>query len=208
MRIALAGGHRTGKTTLAEAVSNETGLPFMESNVGSIFEKYGIQPDKDFSFRERMVIQVKIIHHIREQWSEQESFICDRSPLDFLAYTMFDVTQKGLDSTDFRALKEYTHLCFTWATYFDAVVLVQPGIPLVADHNKPTAAVNTACIEVINTLVGGLLQDERCDTATYSIPREIVDLEQRVDSVISAGNRTAKDILINSLPDKDNSSVH
>lgn len=186
--IGISGAQCTGKSTLACAIADKLDVKFVATRTSKIFDKHDIDPSDIMDFAERIVLQFEILTAMAQQWESYKSrgipFVSDRSPLDCLAYTLFEVRPYELDSDDEKQLQTYTDLCYDMANnYFEGIVLVQPGIPLDHERNKPTAALEIGCMEAMNALIGGLLQDERYKGRSLCIPRRIVDLERRCKSV-------------------------
>ena len=96
--IGLCGAHRTGKTTLAIALSKKLKMPFVEIGTSKLFSDRNLDPAKPMDFRTRLHIQRVILNHAESIWFEMdESFICDRTPIDLAAYTLAEVQGNTLD---------------------------------------------------------------------------------------------------------------
>lgn len=187
MNIGLCGSHRTGKTTLAETLSQRRGLPFLRTGTSEVFRECGMDPSKPMSFDRRLWIQHKILDAAEQMWNaEQSRFITDRTPLDMAAYTLADV--QGCTVVDFVGLERYITRCFDSANrFFGMLVLVQPGIPLVPEKGK--AALNEGYLEHLNFLILGLCRDERVSSEFLCLPREVKAIEDRVEMVLRALDR-------------------
>jgi hypothetical protein len=180
MQIGICGSHRTGKTTLAEAISNRIGIPFLKTSTSAVFKQHGLDPAQPLDFKTRLWIQQRVIEAAVEVW-KQEVFITDRTPLDFMAYTLAEC--QGDTVVDFQALEDYLNQCFeVTQQYFTNIVLVQPAIPLVYEPGK--AALNRAYIEHLNIIITGLCNDERISCPFIIIKRDIISLEARIQRVL------------------------
>ncbi len=183
IRIGLCGGHRTGKTTLADAVSRKSGIPFVRTSTSGVFAEHGLDPAAPMNFKTRLWIQHKVIESAETVWKDRAgSFITDRTPLDMLAYTLADIT--GTTEVDFPDLKAYADVCFNVAnTLFTHLVIIQPGIPLIFEKGK--AALNRAYIEHLSCIITGLCHDGRTFRPAWALPAHITDLDERVCSLMN-----------------------
>lgn len=181
MRIGLCGSHRTGKTTLAEAVSKKTGIPFVRTSTSEVFRRAGLDPAASLDFNKRLWIQNETLEAAKGVWEAAgKSFITDRTPVDMMAYTLGDI--QGSTQADFNEVEDYLERCFTFTNrFFDALVIVQPGIPLV--HEQGKAALNRAYIEHLNYLILGLTEDPRRTARVIRLGRETMGINDRVKTV-------------------------
>lgn len=178
MNIGLCGSHRTGKTTLAEAISQKTGMPFVKTSTSEVFKNHGLDPSKPMDFRKRLWIQHKILDTAKHLWhAEQKQFITDRTPLDMAAYTLADI--QGATEVNFLELEGYLNRCFEVTNQlFKVLVLIQPGIPLI--HEEGKAALNESYLEHLNYLIFGLCHDTRMRSTFVFLNREVTTLEERI----------------------------
>ncbi|MDY6991021.1 MAG: AAA family ATPase [Pseudomonadota bacterium] len=180
IRLGLIGAHRCGKTTLAEALALRMHWPLIKTQVSQVFKQAQLQPHQPLDFATRLRIQTQILHTARENW-QAEHFVTDRTPIDFMAYTLADIHGKTV--VDMHALEEYLVDCFeTINQIFTHLILLQPGIPLVYAPGK--AALNKAYIEHLNTLMLGLCHDQRLHCPSRIIKRQILSLEERVQMAL------------------------
>jgi hypothetical protein len=183
MSIGLCGAHRTGKTTLAEALAAQTKKPFVKTSTSEVFRQHGLDPAQALDFKKRLEIQKQILISYIETWSAQpQSFITDRTPVDLMAYTLADI--QGNTEVDFPELERYLERCFEATNkYFDVLIVLQPGIELIAAEGK--AALSRAYIEHLNSLILGLCHDERLESGVVCIKREITDLDGRIRKILN-----------------------
>ncbi len=176
-RIGICGSHRTGKTTLAEFISKQTGIPFVKTTTSAVFKQHGLHPSQSLDFKTRLWIQHRVNEAALEVWGDPKaSFVTDRTPLDFMAYTLADI--QGSTQVDFAELEAYIVQCFEVCNqFFTRLVVVQPAIPLVYEEGK--AALNRAYMEHLNIIIQGLCRDERLKCPSMVIKRHIISLEER-----------------------------
>jgi len=177
-RIGICGSHRTGKTTLSELISKEVGMSFIKTEVSAVFRQYDLQPSERMDFKTRLWIQHRINEAISKVWSGHKgSFVTDRTPLDFIAYTLADI--QGGTHVDVNELESYIIQCFKACNqYFTSIIVIQPAIPIIYDEDK--AALNRAYMEHLNIIIQGLCCDERLKCPSMVIKRNIVRLNERL----------------------------
>ncbi len=182
MNIGLCGSHRTGKTTLAEAISQKSGMPFVKTSTSEVFKEHGLDPSKSMDFQRRLWIQHKILDAAEKLWyAEQRQFITDRTPLDMAAYTLADI--QGAAEVDFSELEKYLERCFkTTNELFKILVLIQPGIPLM--HEEGKAALNEGYLEHLNYLILGLCNDNRVKSRFVFLNRNVTTMEDRINLIL------------------------
>lgn len=180
--IGLCGSHRTGKTTLAREIAAQTGKEFIQTSTSEVFAENGLNPSDPMDFVTRIWIQDKVVSAAEAIWSKASGpFVTDRTPLDMIAYTMADI--QGKTEVDFVSFERYLDHCFVVTDrFFSELVVIQPGIPLI--HEAGKAAMNSAYIEHLNTLILGLCADERFNCPARILRREVLDLNQRVTEVV------------------------
>jgi hypothetical protein len=183
MNIGVCGSHRTGKTTLAEAFSQRTGMPFLKTVTSKVFQQYGINPSMPMDFKKRLGIQHKILDAAEKIWKAEEAqFITDRTPLDMMAYTLADI--QGTTEVNFDELEGYLARCIDVTnTFFALLVLVQPGIPLM--HEEGKAALNEGYLEHLNYMILGLCNDDRVKGTFLYLHRTMTSLDDRVEAVLN-----------------------
>ncbi|MBE9561952.1 MAG: AAA family ATPase [Proteobacteria bacterium] len=180
MKIGICGSHRTGKTTLAQAIANKTGTNLVKTDTNAVFIQQGLHPSQSLDFSTRLKIQKLIIQAAVKIW-QTDNFVTDRTPIDFMAYTLAEI--QGDTEVDFVELEAYLTECFAVTNQiFSKLIVVQPAIPLVYETGK--AALNKSYMEHLNIIVQGLCNDERLQCPTTIIPRDIVNLQKRVSIAI------------------------
>lgn len=181
--IGLCGAHRVGKTTLAQAVSHATHLPFLQTHTSEVFKKHGLDPAKPMPFKTRLSIQQEVLSAAVEVWGQSQSrFISDRTPLDMAAYTLADI--QGTTQVDSDMLAHYLDDCVQKTNqFFSMLIIIPPGIPLVNEPGK--AALHNGYIEHLHTLVVGLCHDPRLSAKVFQLARNLLSLDERTHQAIS-----------------------
>ncbi len=180
--LGLCGAHRTGKTTLAIALSSNLNIPFVRTTTSQVFAQLGLDPAEPMDFTTRLYVQNHVLEAAEQVWQDASTpFISDRTPIDMIAYTLGDI--QGKTDVDFNLLSQYMERCFTSTNqFFQNLAIIQPGIPLVYEQGK--AALNAAYIEHINVLVAGLCRDSRLKADIFCNPREAIALEVRILNIL------------------------
>lgn len=183
MNIGLCGSHRTGKTTLAEAISQRTGMPFLKTVTSEVFQQCGLDPSRPMDFKKRLWIQHKILDSAEKMWqAKEEQFVTDRTPVDMIAYTLADI--QGTTEVNFDELEGYLGRCIDVTNrFFALLVLVQPGIPLM--HEEGKAALNEGYLEHLNYVILGLCNDDRIRGTFVYLHRAMTSLDDRVNTVLN-----------------------
>ncbi|MBD2318102.1 AAA family ATPase [Phormidium tenue] len=180
--LGLCGAHRTGKTTLAIAISSHLNIPFVRTTTSQVFAQLGLDPAEPMDFQTRLFVQNHVLDAAEQVWQESASpFISDRTPIDMIAYTLGDI--QGKTDVDFNLLSQYIDRCFASTNqFFQKLAIIQPGIPLVYEVGK--AALNAAYIEHINVLVIGLCSDRRLKTNVFCNARDVINLKTRILNIL------------------------
>lgn len=189
--IGLTGSHRTGKTELARKFSEETGVPFVQTTVSAVFQDMGLSPQIVYPVDVRMSVQEAILQSLCRQYADVGSglFIADRTPIDMIAYTIADIPRGDLGKEMEDRVAGYVDKCFdAMNRFFAMVIVVQPGIPLVADKTK--APIGNSYIEHLSHLIFGLAVSEDVAASHFYIPRHVTDLNERVRLLKTAYERT------------------
>jgi len=177
--IGICGVHRTGKTTLAKALAKELSMTFLPINTSKIFENSHLDPAEPMDFRTRLWIQQQILSYACNVWAIGDSFICDRTPIDMMAYTLAEVQGHTLDKELEFELAEYLWDCQSATQqYFGYLFLVSPAIPITKASGK--ASLSRGYIEHIHRLCIGFFNEEDLMLCGSRLPRSLTDLSDRV----------------------------
>ena len=192
--IGLCGGHRTGKTTLARAYAEAHQAIFVQTSVSAIIRAIGFDPScTDYDFATRLTIQEGVLAGLEAVYDCVPAglpAVADRTPIDLLGYTMAEAIGDRVPQDQQERFARYVQDCFNLCnSRFSTVILLQPGIPLVAGCDGKGAA-NPAFIEHLNSLMLGLTVDPRMKTSHFYIPRSYLSIEDRLSAMEGAVRRT------------------
>ena len=130
----LSGAAGTGKTTVARDISARTGLPMLSSPAQRVYRELGVDPKTighDPEMHRRIQWSV-LIRHEDDLMQHQSGFVCDRSPLDMLAY--FESIEGNTQADVRHYAKLVKHLL---ATHYQTVLIFPLGvIPYVDDEKR------------------------------------------------------------------------
>lgn len=183
--IGLVGTSSTGKTTLAKAVSNETGIPFISSQTRTAYAVCGISPEIQSTHAQRMKAQHLILDMAEQDYGIAGGlFITDRTPMDFAAHVIAEASVANLSEEETVEVMNYVARCYRMTNlYFSSLILLQPAIAVIAEAGRTT---NPAYVEHINLIMTGLIADpnNKLYCAKHFLKRSIVDLKKRVEVVL------------------------
>lgn len=192
--IGLTGAHRAGKSRLAKEFSElRKQFAFLQTSASQVFKDMGLNPAVEYPFDVRMDIQEKILEVTASQYRAMlgQSFIADRTPIDMLAYTLAEVRPENLTPELNARLEKYAANCINLTNeIFAILVIVQPGIPVVAEEGK--ASLTPMYVEHIAHLIMGITASESVHAAHFFIPRRMLAMEKRIKCIEAAVNRTAE----------------
>lgn len=184
----LSGSHRVGKSTLAKLISEKQKLPFAQLNEATrIFKEMGLVQGADYPVSVVLEVQNRILEAADVFFQEfinrnGTTFISDRTPVDMAAYMMALVGRSNVTTEEQNLIATYLKDCRTvCSSYFSMIMLVQPGIPYVAEEGKPPP--NLMYQEHIAALIYGLPEFFKQGANAphfYRMDRSILRLEDRV----------------------------
>lgn len=184
MRIGFCGAHRTGKTTLARAVSRVYGLTLLTSSASAVAAKH----DFDMAHHNRLdtgiPMQVEQLDTMIEAFrANPRGYVCDRTPLDAAAYLLADATASaGTPIARETAVRYVEKAMRLTAANFDLVILVPPAITFEPMDGKPP--MNEAYQEHHHLLVRGMLCDDEVAIPTGQIARDNIDRANRIAAAL------------------------
>ena len=191
MSLALTGAHRTGKTTLAKALCERSGMTYVPSMTSQVFSDLGLPVGVPLSVDDRLRVQERVLEtHIAQVRLAGNYYVADRCPIDFAAYTLLDVAMR-CDPDQEARVHAYLDRCLRLTgELFSAVVVVPPGILYVVEEGKPPPS--KAYQEAMNAMCVGLLRDNRVGVKLATLARNNLRLEDRTESVLAVWKALAQ----------------
>jgi hypothetical protein len=122
------------------------------------------------------------LRHAIEIWDSQgEPFICDRTPIDMMAYTLSEVGSETLSGDMEWELQDYLNDCrLATQRYFKHLVFVPRAIPIRSAKGKGSASLGY--VDHIDALCYGLWH--RSGVSGYEIDIDSLGVERRVADVV------------------------
>lgn len=186
MIIGLCGAHRTGKSTLATQFASHSNSAFISVSISNMQKKYGYSSaNQNYSWETRKHIQMCLFGEFEDllkQIPKGNTVILDRTPLDLIGYLLIHVNE-NIPNSNHEFIQEYIRECIKLTNrYFNRVVLVQPGIPLV-NENETSAMAHGPVIELLNSIYRGYFSADTLSIPFKVIPRDLINLQSRIDFI-------------------------
>ncbi len=160
MKIVFTGAHSVGKSTLAEVTAARYGLPYVEETARRVFRDRGITTANQtlLTTEQRIELQEDILClHLQQVSDYPHGFVSDRCEVDVLAYSLFWL---GMAPEAQAWLTQMQKVVAERREFYDAVVLVQPGIPVKPDGLR---VIEPGHQWTIHYLIEGILQTHGYD---------------------------------------------
>ena len=193
MRIGFCGAHRVGKTTLAKRVAEEMGLAFIDGSCSGLFERLGMIPSQPLNFKDRLMVQTEILDRYLEKMSGQQNFVTDRTPFDYIGYTLAELNALAVMGENQPAIEAavegYLTACKSALnTTLDLAFFVSPGIPLVAAEGK--GAHSKPYIQHVSYVIEAYTHDINAHRfgGTMYVPASYIDLDVRTKFCVDSLN--------------------
>jgi hypothetical protein len=169
--------------------SDMTGISIVASVGTEVHKEFDVDPAMDIPFGLRMQIQERILERMDEKYEEVGyTFVTDRTPVDFLAYTLADVRRDGHAELDLRRVERYIDNCYkVMNKHFSVLIVVPPAILYTSEPGKPYA--NLPYQQHIHLLCCGVIADQRNKVHTILIDKDNVSLDGRLESMCEQYDR-------------------
>lgn len=192
-RIALAGAHRVGKTTLAKELAKTLGVPFVQSSVSSaeLWNTYGFSPTDNMTFPERLGIQEHVLKYLKTVIADNPRGVFDRSFIDLIGYLYANVDGATSNLFSTRVDKFVSDCIYNHKTSFCGIVLIQPGINVKATADKygkvylAKPYIETVNSNVLSIMYNYLIVGDEQSSSTVIIPRNCLTVDNRLKFIES-----------------------
>jgi deoxyadenosine/deoxycytidine kinase len=134
-KIALCGAHGTGKTTLLKALNKELGLTELTGVIRSYWKDKTVSDFEKLSPSVRAVFQKELLLNQIQAEDRLESFVTDRSVIDYAAHTENDSDMSRVDKQMYFQLIQERVKNYTQVIYLKPM-FVAPDENLRADMQK------------------------------------------------------------------------
>lgn len=192
------GAHRTGKSTLAECMAT-MGFRYVPVNISKMQKDIGYNSAyQDYSWRDRVTIQAHLLNSFQTLLMETKNtvrpavvraeplVVMDRTPIDLIGYAMWSFPKDATEA-DHKWMQEYIYACMHLTnTFFDKVILVQPGIHLIP--SETSAPADGDMVEQFNQCYLAQFLSPQLTTTSVIIPREITELKERLAFIMGLPN--------------------
>lgn len=190
----ISGVHGSGKTTLAKELAKVYGFPYVESTARKLFADRSLDVNAPLELDERLTLQEFILEAAVRDYDRIEGpFVTDRTPLDFLAYMMAEVSRAGFPSTQLEdAFIAFRENCIAALNrYFEGVIILPPGLPYVPEPGRAKESAGFA--EHYTTLLIGTIAQGAVRVGGHIVAREEKGLVERVISSRQCFDRVLKE---------------
>lgn len=190
--ICFSGAHRTGKTTLCQELAKH-GYEFVPANMSQVCKDMGINTDEDLSFDARREMQESMLLRMSSLFEAKndEDFLgqmvlCDRGPIDLMVYTATKLHEQGLLADEGSEIVQWSLDYFKRCVEMSkrlvgGIVLVQPGIPVVADAKSASVETQSKIAQGMRNTFDFYVGTGEMASMGWVVPEDLTDLEERVE---------------------------
>lgn len=173
-RLGISGAAGTGKSTLAQALACELDVPYVEEGMRQRIE--GGLDLHTLDMAQRRALSEELLDEMCAHTEHADGFICDRSPLDMVAFWIYYRFAFDLEATE-----RYVAKALAAMACFDAVVLLPRGVITLEDDGVRTA--NPWIQMHFEAVLEGVIRELDHATPVLRPPPDCHDLTQRCDWV-------------------------
>lgn len=186
----LTGAHRSGKSTLAKLVAEKKGIPYLDISATRLMKEAGFDPVAPMDIDRRIEAQVASMKVLRQHLADApRPFISDRTPLDFVAYMLGEISMHKLGRDHDSAVVKYVNDGVELTNSTFAMLMITRPLPQYdAQPGKPPPMI--AYQFHIQTIIEGLTA--MCAVDTFALLTS--DLGERVDTTIEAITEISKEL--------------
>jgi hypothetical protein len=197
--LGFSGCHRSGKTTIAKRIAEKNNCPFIETSMSALANEMGVKIGLDMPFDQRQEYQEAALAKYLSMYEEFGSgglFTTDRTPIDLAAYVVTAWHPAVVDEAQTFWADDYVERCLKATNeWLFQIAVIQPGIAWV-DADQKAENINFYR-ESLNTTCIGLAWDDRVTSACHIVNRNVLDLDERVSSVVAAYSENIGDYVRN-----------
>ncbi len=124
LKICITGPSGTGKTTLAQYISQTYKIPFISTSTKPLWEKHGINSHEELikmaleNPQKGMDFQLEVLEYRKKLLEGEHEFVSDRSPICNIVYFLM---QNSFMVSE-QACKEYINLCKQAMSMFNGII--------------------------------------------------------------------------------------
>lgn len=160
MRIGIVGSGGTGKSGLANSISNKFNISFLQSKMitRDILNKYDYKWDSGIYVERFLALkscQIEIFSRTVEKEKENLNFVSDRTSIDLAAYSILELNN-SIDVVD-----NIVNMCKEHAKKYTHLIFCPWGIVPIEDNSLRT--LNPWYQFTIHSIMLGLLQEWKLD---------------------------------------------
>lgn len=188
--IGLVGAHRTGKSTLCQALQ-EVRQGFLKEHKISISKMQSQlgynSSNQSYDWETRKSIQSYLLSMFesslglgRIQLAQMLVRISERTPLDLIGYTVVNMPDNATQE-DIEWVSAYTEKCIRLTNqYYSNIFLLQPGISYV----ECETSAKEDLMESLNAVYLRTFLDPRLTVEKHIVPADMLDLAERIGFVL------------------------
>lgn len=201
IKVALAGAHRVGKTTLLKLVETNPfyDVEVTEMNTSNTYKRLGLNVKAPQTIFNELRVQMECLTLMQSKSIYRPELVqprkprvpfkmTDRSPLDYAAYTLYKF--KDLPGYS-KVVEEFVETCIELANNLDHIIILQPAIP--GSESDTSAPFNEPQIQEITNIIIGLSVHPKLTAKVSILPEEVVKPYERVQYVLDIFEQAQKE---------------